>query len=135
MVASHRMGLVDDIWPVRPPVKLVAQIVLAGFLIQADLVLRLTNMPVVDILLTLVWVVGITNAFNLLDNMTPLEALRARLADERAVVGVAGLGHVGLRRTRELARAGFRTTGIAAATTALGFPLARGVDAGRCSLA
>ena len=45
--------------------------------------------------------------------MTPLEALWARLADERAVVGVAGLGHVGLRRTRELARAGFRTTGIA----------------------
>jgi len=68
-------------------------------------------------------------------DMTPLEALWARLADERAVVGVAGLGHVGLRRTRELARAGFRTTGIAAATTALGFPLARGVDAGRCSLA
>ena len=68
--------------------------------------------------------------------MTPLEALWARLADERAVVGVAGLGHVGLRRTWELTRAGFRTTGIdGGATSALGFPLARGVDAGRCSSA
>jgi UDP-GlcNAc:undecaprenyl-phosphate GlcNAc-1-phosphate transferase len=73
-LAMGAMGLVDDIWPVRPPVKLVAQIVLAGFLIQADLVLRLTSMPVVDILLTLVWVVGITNAFNLLDNMDGLAA-------------------------------------------------------------
>ena len=67
-------------------------------------------------------------------DMTPLEALRARVADESAAVGVVGLGHAGLRRA-ELARALFRTTGNAAATTALGFPLARGVDAGRCASA
>jgi UDP-GlcNAc:undecaprenyl-phosphate GlcNAc-1-phosphate transferase len=73
-LAMGVVGLVDDIWPVRPPVKLVAQIVLAGCLIQADLVLRLTKMPVVDMFLTLVWVVGITNAFNLLDNMDGLAA-------------------------------------------------------------
>ena len=62
----------------------------------------------------------------------PLEALWARLADESAAVGDAGLGRVGLPRAAELARAGFGTTGIAAATTALGVPLARGADAGRC---
>lgn len=67
-------------------------------------------------------------------DMTPLEALWARLADESAAGGVVGLGHAGLRRA-ERARAGFRTTGIGAATTALGFPLARGVAAGRCSSA
>ena len=41
----------------------------------------------------------------------PLEALRARLADGRAAVGVAGLGYVGLPLAVELARAGFRITG------------------------
>jgi UDP-GlcNAc:undecaprenyl-phosphate/decaprenyl-phosphate GlcNAc-1-phosphate transferase len=73
-LAMGMVGLVDDIWPVRPPVKLVAQIALTGVLVQADLVLRLSKMPVVDILLTLLWVVGITNAFNLLDNMDGLAA-------------------------------------------------------------
>ncbi len=42
----------------------------------------------------------------------PLEALRARLADGSAAVGVAGLGYVGLPLAVELARAGFRVTGI-----------------------
>jgi hypothetical protein len=69
-------------------------------------------------------------------DMTLLEALWARLADERAAVGVAGFGRVGLPRAGEPARAGFRTTGItAAATTALGVPPARGAAAGRCSSA
>jgi UDP-GlcNAc:undecaprenyl-phosphate/decaprenyl-phosphate GlcNAc-1-phosphate transferase len=73
-LAMGAVGLVDDIRPVRPVVKLVTQIVLTGVLVQADLVLRLTKMPVVDIVLTLFWVVGITNAFNLLDNMDGLAA-------------------------------------------------------------
>ena len=42
----------------------------------------------------------------------PLESLRARLTDGRAAVGVAGLGYVGLPLAVELARAGFRVTGI-----------------------
>ena len=42
----------------------------------------------------------------------PLETLRALLADGRAAVGVAGLGYVGLPLAVELARAGFRVTGI-----------------------
>jgi UDP-GlcNAc:undecaprenyl-phosphate GlcNAc-1-phosphate transferase len=73
-LAMGIVGLVDDVRPMRPPVKLVAQIVLAGFLVEADLLLRLTHVPLVDVLLTLFWVVGITNAFNLLDNMDGLAA-------------------------------------------------------------
>ncbi|HEX2501628.1 MAG TPA: nucleotide sugar dehydrogenase [Methylomirabilota bacterium] len=42
----------------------------------------------------------------------PLAALRVRLTDGRAAVGVAGLGYVGLPLAVELARAGFRVTGI-----------------------
>jgi UDP-N-acetyl-D-glucosamine dehydrogenase len=42
----------------------------------------------------------------------PLEALRARLGDGCADVGVAGLGYVRLPLAVELARAGFQVTGI-----------------------
>jgi UDP-N-acetyl-D-glucosamine dehydrogenase len=42
----------------------------------------------------------------------PLEALRARLADGRAAVGIAGLGYVGLPLAVELARVGLQVTGI-----------------------
>jgi UDP-N-acetyl-D-glucosamine dehydrogenase len=42
----------------------------------------------------------------------PLGALRVRLTEGRAAVGVAGLGYVGLPLAVELARAGFRITGI-----------------------
>jgi UDP-GlcNAc:undecaprenyl-phosphate GlcNAc-1-phosphate transferase len=74
------VGLVDDLRPLRPPVKLVAQIVVAGILIQLDFVLRLTTWPAANILLTLLWVVGITNAVNLLDNMDGLAAGMAVIA-------------------------------------------------------
>jgi UDP-N-acetyl-D-glucosamine dehydrogenase len=42
----------------------------------------------------------------------PLERLRARLAEGRAAVGVAGLGYVGLPLALEFARSGYPVTGI-----------------------
>jgi UDP-GlcNAc:undecaprenyl-phosphate GlcNAc-1-phosphate transferase len=79
-LAMGAVGLVDDIRPLRPQVKLVAQIVLAGLLVERDFVLRLTGVPVLDVVLTLVWVVGVTNAFNLLDNMDGLAGGMAVIA-------------------------------------------------------
>jgi UDP-GlcNAc:undecaprenyl-phosphate GlcNAc-1-phosphate transferase len=79
-LAMGAVGLVDDFRPLRPPVKLVAQIALAGLLVEREFVLRLTGVPVLDVALTLVWVVGITNAFNLLDNMDGLAAGMAVIA-------------------------------------------------------
>ena len=74
------VGLLDDIRPLRPQVKLVAQIVLAGLLVERDFVLRLTGVPLLDVVLTLTWVVGVTNAFNLLDNMDGLAGGMAVIA-------------------------------------------------------
>jgi len=79
-LAMGAVGLVDDVRPLKPQIKLVAQIVLAGVLIERDFVLRLTGVTVLDVGLTLVWVVGITNAFNLLDNMDGLAAGMAVIA-------------------------------------------------------
>jgi UDP-GlcNAc:undecaprenyl-phosphate GlcNAc-1-phosphate transferase len=79
-LAMGAVGLVDDFRPLRPPVKLVAQIALAGLLVELDFVLRVTGVAVLDVLLTVAWVVGITNAFNLLDNMDGLAAGMAVIA-------------------------------------------------------
>ena len=42
--------------------------------------LHLSGYPALDVLLTLFWIVGITNAFNLLDNMDGLSAGIAAIA-------------------------------------------------------
>jgi UDP-GlcNAc:undecaprenyl-phosphate/decaprenyl-phosphate GlcNAc-1-phosphate transferase len=79
-LAMGAVGLLDDIRPLRPQVKLVAQIVLAGLLVEREFVLRLTGVPLLDVVLTLTWVVGVTNAFNLLDNMDGLAGGMAVIA-------------------------------------------------------
>ena len=74
------VGLVDDVRPLRPQTKFVAQILVAAALAALGLQLRLTGYPVLDILVTVVWIVGITNAINLLDNMDGLAAGVAAIA-------------------------------------------------------
>ena len=74
------VGLFDDLRPLRPQVKLLAEVLLAGVLIQQGFLLRLSSHAEVNVLLTLFWVVGITNAVNLLDNMDGLAAGMAVIA-------------------------------------------------------
>jgi UDP-GlcNAc:undecaprenyl-phosphate GlcNAc-1-phosphate transferase len=74
------VGLVDDVYRLSPQVKLLAQVVLAATLLQFGFALQLTGYQLVDVLITLFWVVGITNAFNLLDNMDGLSATIAVIA-------------------------------------------------------
>ena len=74
------VGLVDDVAPLKPQTKLVAQIVVATTLAALDLQLRLTGIAALDVIVTLVWIVGITNALNLLDNMDGLAAGIAAIA-------------------------------------------------------
>lgn len=66
------VGLVDDMLNIRPYQKLIGQLIGAGLLILAGFKLPLTGFGVVDIWITVFWVVGITNAINLLDNMDGL---------------------------------------------------------------
>jgi UDP-GlcNAc:undecaprenyl-phosphate/decaprenyl-phosphate GlcNAc-1-phosphate transferase len=67
-------GLWDDVRPLKPQAKFVVQILVATSVAGLGLQLHFTGIPLVDILLTLLWVVGITNALNLLDNMDGLAA-------------------------------------------------------------
>ena len=66
------VGLVDDLRSLKPSAKLVAQIAVASFLVFEGFGLRWTSSLSLDALLTIFWIVGVTNAFNLLDNMDGL---------------------------------------------------------------
>ena len=68
------VGLVDDLLNIRPYQKLIGQLIGAGILIISGLKLPLTGYEIVDIWITVFWVIGITNAINLLDNMDGLAA-------------------------------------------------------------
>jgi UDP-GlcNAc:undecaprenyl-phosphate GlcNAc-1-phosphate transferase len=66
------IGLVDDILALKPATKLIAQVALAATLVFFDYRLNWLHSLTLDSLLTLFWIVGLTNAFNLLDNMDGL---------------------------------------------------------------
>ena len=66
------VGLVDDIFNIRPYQKLIGQLIGAGILVLFGLKLPLTGFEIIDIWITVFWVIGITNAINLLDNMDGL---------------------------------------------------------------
>lgn len=68
------VGLVDDLHTLRPYVKLVMQVAAASVLPLAGLALPWTPYQLVNDVITLFWMVGITNAVNLLDNMDGLAA-------------------------------------------------------------
>jgi UDP-GlcNAc:undecaprenyl-phosphate GlcNAc-1-phosphate transferase len=74
------VGLVDDVRPFGAPAKLVATVLVGAGMVALGLELRVTHVAVVDALITLAWIVTVTNAFNLLDNMDGLAAGIAAIA-------------------------------------------------------
>lgn len=73
-------GLIDDWRRLRPHTKLIVQILAACLLVVGGVQVETSNLAAVAIPLTILWVVGITNAFNLLDNMDGLSAGTAAIA-------------------------------------------------------
>jgi UDP-GlcNAc:undecaprenyl-phosphate GlcNAc-1-phosphate transferase len=66
------LGLVDDLLHIKPQTKLLGQILVASIVTYYGFRLNWTSSLTLDTMLTLVWIVGITNALNLLDNMDGL---------------------------------------------------------------
>ena len=73
------MGLVDDRWGLGSYVKLIGQLAAALILIYSGVRVQLFH-NWLDIVITVVWVIGITNALNLLDNMDGLSGGIAMIA-------------------------------------------------------
>ena len=68
------VGLVDDILHIKPYQKLIGQMIGASLVVGTGLKMPLTGYELVDIWITVFWIIGITNAINLLDNMDGLAA-------------------------------------------------------------
>jgi UDP-GlcNAc:undecaprenyl-phosphate GlcNAc-1-phosphate transferase len=74
------VGLVDDIRSLPPAVKLAAQIGAAALVLSTGLSVQVVSNPALAALVGVLWLVGITNAFNLLDNMDGLAGSLAVIA-------------------------------------------------------
>ena len=66
------VGLADDLFRLRPATKILSQLIAASIVVFSGGVFPLTQVHLVDLLLTYLWFVGITNAINMLDNMDGL---------------------------------------------------------------
>ena len=67
------VGLVDDLHPLKPPIKLSGQLVAATIVIFfGNHAIDFFPWPIANIILTYIWLVGITNSINLLDNIDGL---------------------------------------------------------------
>ena len=66
------VGLVDDLIHLKPYQKLIGQVLGAAYVVYYGLMLPWTASPVINMALTIFWLIAITNAINLLDNMDGL---------------------------------------------------------------
>lgn len=74
------VGVVDDIVHIKPYQKLIGQLVGAAAVIYFGLVLPWTGSYLLNVLITLFWLIGVTNAVNMLDNMDGLASGIAAIA-------------------------------------------------------
>ena len=66
------LGLVDDLKRISPGRKLAGQTVAAIVVIASGLHTRLFELPLLDYMFTYLWLVGLSNAFNIIDIMDGL---------------------------------------------------------------
>lgn len=68
------VGLIDDKMGMMPEFKLLGQFLAAMLVVKAGLRIAFIPNYYLSIIVTYIWIIGITNAFNLLDNMNGLSA-------------------------------------------------------------
>jgi UDP-GlcNAc:undecaprenyl-phosphate GlcNAc-1-phosphate transferase len=91
---AFAVGLFDDIHGDRfhPAMKAGGQLLAALVLVAADVRTSFLPFEWMNTLLTVLWIVGITNAFNLLDNMDGLSAGVATVASAVLLINAIALG-------------------------------------------
>lgn len=68
------LGLLDDVLQIKPATKLIGQIVGASIAVYLGHNLHLAGLGLLNIPLSIFWIVAISNAYNLIDNMDGLAA-------------------------------------------------------------
>jgi len=74
------VGLIDDWLHIKPYQKLIGQVIGAAIVVNYGLVLPWTRSLSANMVITIFWLIGITNAINLLDNMDGLATGIAAIA-------------------------------------------------------
>ncbi len=88
------LGFYDDRWGMRPILKLFGQVIAAVILILSGVTVTALPAPWLNLAVTLLWVVGLTNALNLLDNMDGLSSGVAAVCASFFVVMAAISGQI-----------------------------------------
>ena len=69
------LGLIDDFGVLTPGAKFAGQLIAAIVLIKGDILIRVDVFPpAVNLVLTILWIIGMTNAINIIDIMDGLAA-------------------------------------------------------------
>ena len=63
------LGMADDAYNTNPLVKFIGQLSCAFILILSDVYIKAVGVPAIDFALTIIWVIGLMNSINMLDNM------------------------------------------------------------------
>lgn len=74
------VGFADDLWNLHPLIRLLVEIAAALVVVLTGAGVTLFPIAWLNVLVTVLWVVGVTNAFNLLDNMDGLSGGVAAIA-------------------------------------------------------
>ncbi len=88
------IGLADDFLHTKPYQKLIGQVMGSAFVVYYGLSLPWTGYSALNVALTIFWLIGITNAVNLLDNMDGLAAGIAIIASGFLALSFLTTGHV-----------------------------------------
>jgi len=68
------LGLVDDILSIQVSTKVISEVILAATAVALGFTWHLTDSTAINVGLSMLWIVGLTNSFNLLDNMDGLSS-------------------------------------------------------------
>jgi UDP-GlcNAc:undecaprenyl-phosphate GlcNAc-1-phosphate transferase len=88
------VGLVDDFLHTKPYQKLIGQVMGSAFVIYYGLSLPWTTYSALNVALTIFWLIGVTNALNLLDNMDGLATGIAVIASGFLALSFLSTGHL-----------------------------------------
>lgn len=88
------VGLVDDFLHIKPYQKLIGQVMGAALIVSSGISLPWTASAPANMVITIFWLIGVTNAVNLLDNMDGLAAGIAAIASTFLAVGFVANGQL-----------------------------------------
>jgi UDP-GlcNAc:undecaprenyl-phosphate/decaprenyl-phosphate GlcNAc-1-phosphate transferase len=93
LLVMHVVGLLDDRKALGPIVKLIAQLAIVSTLVIAFDLRALWALGYTwSVILTVLWIVGVTNAFNFLDNMDGLSAGVAAVCTAAFLITAIAIG-------------------------------------------